>query len=79
MTLFFDVFGPVLVEWIPKGTTINTARYVDTLIRVANITDFSVEVRNLENDPYFSRFLYGVSKFTDILRILQCFDFFQHF
>ncbi len=27
--------------------------------RVANITDFSVEVRNLENDPYFSRFLYG--------------------
>ncbi len=27
---------------------------VDT--RVANITDFSVEVQNLENDPYFSRF-----------------------
>ncbi len=38
-------------------------------IRVANITDFSVEVRNSENDPYSSRFLYGVSKFSDFLRI----------
>ncbi len=34
-------------------------------IRVATITDFSVEVRNLENNPYFSGFLYGVSKFSD--------------
>ncbi len=32
---------------------------------VANITNFSVEVRNLENDPYFFGFLYGVSKFSD--------------
>ncbi len=47
--------------------------------RVANITDFSVEVRNSENDPYFSRFLYGVSKFSDFLRILQFFDFFSTF
>ncbi len=47
--------------------------------RVANITDFSLEVRNLENDPYFSRFLYGVSKFSDILRILQFFYFFNIF
>ncbi len=47
--------------------------------RVANITEFSVEERNSENDPYFSRFLYGVSKFSDFLRILKCFDFFQHF
>ncbi len=47
--------------------------------RVANITDFSVEVQNLENDPYFSRFLYGVSKFSDFLRILQFFDFFKTF
>ncbi len=44
--------------------------------KVANITDFSVEVQNLENNPYFSRFLYGVSKFSDFLRILQFFDFF---
>ncbi len=47
--------------------------------RVANITDISVEVRNLENDPYISRFLYGVSKFSDFLQILQLFDFFKHF
>ncbi len=44
-------------------------------IRVANITDFSVEVRNSENDPHFSRFLYGVLKFSYFLRILQFFDF----
>ncbi len=49
------------------------------LTRVANITDSSVEVRNSENDPYFSRFLYTVSKFSDFLRILQFFDLFQHF
>ncbi len=51
----------------------------EVLIRVANITDFSVEVRNSENDPYFSRFLYGVLTFSDFLRILQFFNFFQHF
>ncbi len=49
------------------------------VIRVVNITDFSVEVRNSENDPYFSRFLYGVSKFLDFFRILQFFDFFTKF
>ncbi len=48
-------------------------------IRVANITDFSVEVQTSENDPYFSRFLYGVLKFSDFLRILQFFDFFSTF
>ncbi len=48
-------------------------------IRVANITDYSVEVRNSENDSYFSRFLYRLSKFSDFLRILQFFDFLQHF
>ncbi len=48
-------------------------------IRVANITDFFVEVRNLENDPYFSRFLYEVLKFSDFLRILQFFYFFNIF
>ncbi len=47
--------------------------------RVASITDFSIEVRNSENDPYFSRFLFGVLKFSDFLRIVQFFDFFQHF
>ncbi len=47
--------------------------------RVANITDFSVEVQNLENDPYFSRFLYGVSKFSGFLRILQYLIFFNIF
>ncbi len=52
--------------------------YEDTA-RVANNTDFSVEVWNLENDPYFSRFLYGVSKFLDFLRILQFLDFFSTF
>ncbi len=50
-----------------------------TVRRVANITDFSVEVQNLKNDPCFSRFLYGVSKFSDFLRILQFFYFFQLF
>ncbi len=49
------------------------------LYRVANITDFAVEVRNLENYPYFSRFLYGVSKVSDFLGILKVFDIFQHF
>ncbi len=44
--------------------------------RVANITDFSIEIRNSENDPYFSRFLDGVSKFSDFLQILQFFDIF---
>ncbi len=47
--------------------------------RVANITDFSVEVRNSENDPYFSRFLYGVLTYSDFLQILQFFDFFRPF
>ncbi len=47
--------------------------------RVANITDFFVEERNLKNGPYFSRFLYRVSKLTDFLRILQFFDFFSTF
>ncbi len=45
----------------------------------ANITDFSVEVRNLEIDPYFSRFLYGLSKFSNFLRILQLLIFFNIF
>ncbi len=31
LMICFDVPGPVLVEWMPKGTT-NAARYVDTLI-----------------------------------------------
>ncbi len=53
--------------------------FKEVTTRVANITDFSVEVRNSENDPYFSRFLYEVPKFLDFLRILQFFDFFQHF
>ncbi len=56
----------------------NTRRKYIEHTRVANITDFFVEVRNLENNPYFFRFLYGVSKFSDFLRILQIFDFFQH-
>ncbi len=48
-------------------------------LRVANITDFSVEVRNLENDPYFSRLLYKVLKFSDFLWILQFFMYFSTF
>ncbi len=55
----------------------NTASFLQT--RVAKITDFSVQARNSENDLYFSRFLYGVLKFSDFVRILQFFDFFQHF
>ncbi len=57
------------------------ARCIERLgvLRVANITDFSVEVRNSENDPYFSRFLYGVSKFSNFSQILNFFDFFQYF
>ncbi len=47
--------------------------------KVANITDFSVEVRNSENDPYFSRILYRVLKFSDFLRILQFLNFFSTF
>ncbi len=42
----------MLVQWLE-----NEACDAGVLDRVANITDFSVEVRNLENDPYFSRFL----------------------
>ncbi len=57
----------------------NAGMVLGTLHRVANITDFSVEVRNSENDPYFSRFLYRVLTFSDFLRFLQFFDFFQHF
>ncbi len=34
MTLFFDVRGPLLIEWMPKGTTINAPRYVDTLMQL---------------------------------------------
>ncbi len=33
LTLFFYVFGPILVEWMPKGTTINAAPYSDTLMK----------------------------------------------
>ncbi len=40
---------------------------------------FFVEVRNSENDPYFSRFLRRVLTFSDFLRILQFFDFFPTF
>ncbi len=30
LMLFLDVSGPVLVEQMPKDTTINAARYADT-------------------------------------------------
>ncbi len=30
LKLFFDISEPILVKWMPKGTTINAARYVDT-------------------------------------------------
>ncbi len=30
VTFLFDVSELVLVEWMPKGTTINAARYVST-------------------------------------------------
>ncbi len=52
---------------------VNTNKDAGCSCRVASFTDFSVEVRNLENDPYFSRFLYGVMKFSDFLQILQFF------
>ncbi len=68
-----------LYHTIECNTTRLCTRQNGLSIRVANITDFSVEVRNSENDPYFSRFLYGVSKSSDFLRILKFFDFFQHF
>ncbi len=29
LTLFFDISGPVLVEWMPKST-INATRYINT-------------------------------------------------
>ncbi len=34
LRLFFDIFVPILVEWMTKGTTINAARYVDTLVKL---------------------------------------------
>ena len=30
-TIFWDVSGPILVEFTPKGTTINSERYIETL------------------------------------------------
>jgi histone-lysine N-methyltransferase SETMAR len=30
-TVFWDVSGPILVEFTPKGTTINSDRYIETL------------------------------------------------
>ncbi len=49
------------------------------LLRVANITDFSKKVRNLENDPYFSRFLYEASKFSDFFTDFEIFWIFSTF
>ncbi len=63
---------------IPKKS-LQGSIHAQFYIRVANITDFSLEIRNSKNDPHFSRFLYGVSKFSDFLRILQFFYFFQLF
>ncbi len=63
-----------IVVWQIISSTSNVKSYLYIMYkydtsrnksRVANITDFSLEVRNLEIDPYFSRFLYGVSKFSD--------------
>ncbi len=34
LTLFFDISGPVLVKWMRKGTTINAAQYIDTLMKL---------------------------------------------
>ncbi len=47
--------------------------------RVANITDFSVEVRTLEKDPYFSRFLYRVSKISNFYEFCNFLIFFNIF
>ncbi len=47
--------------------------------RAANITDFSLEVWNSENDPYFSRFLYGVLKVSDFFTDFVIFWFFSTF
>lgn len=33
-TLFFDKNGPILLEFMPKGTTINADRYLDTLMKL---------------------------------------------
>ncbi len=41
LALFFDVSGSVQVEWTPIGTTINAARYVDTLMKLnTNIKNY---------------------------------------
>ncbi len=34
LTLYFDVSGPALVKWMPKGTTINASQYVDILVKL---------------------------------------------
>ncbi len=34
LILFFDISGPVLIEWMSKSTTINAARYIDTLMKL---------------------------------------------
>ncbi|XKL59928.1 hypothetical protein PGB90_000944 [Kerria lacca] len=33
-TLFFDIHGPILIEFLPQGTTINSDRYCDTLMKL---------------------------------------------
>ncbi len=49
---FRIVFVPTSFISLPPGVMLRMH-----LRKVANITDFSIEVRNSENDPYFSRFL----------------------
>ncbi len=77
--IFYKISVTIFAESHVSQSLLNNLRSFRLQYRVANITDFSVEVRNLENDPYFSRFLYGVWKFTDFLRIWQFFDFFSTF
>ncbi len=66
LTIHYFVYR---LSWIELSNTV-------TIDRVVNITDFSVEVRNSENDPYFSRFLYEVLKFSDFLRLSIFFNIF---
>ena len=34
LTLFFDVNGVVHTEFLPKGTTVNSERYIETIMKL---------------------------------------------
>ncbi len=77
LTLFFDISGPVLVEWIPKCTTIDSARYVEILMKLHTIKShwkgrLSAGIVLLHNNtPYDGTEAVNVTNFFEISRIFH--------